>query len=358
MALLLLWARLLLCVVFFLAGLAKLVDVSNSRKALQNFGVPKLLANWFGILLPLAEIAVAVTLVSTVSAWWGALGGLLLLLCFVAAIVYNLARGRQPECHCFGQLHLAPAGWPTLIRNFVLASVASLIVLFGRAMPGPGFLDWLEALTIAQRIEMLVGVLLLMLLMGEGWVLVQLMAQQGRLLLRLEALETQHAQEALAPTPQPPARMPGLSVGMQAPTFALSNVQGEQITLEALLAWNKPVLLLFSDPGCGQCKSLFLEIEHWQRDYASTLTLVVISQGTLEAKQNEADKDHLTQVLLQQDREVAQSYRAYGTPSAVLVHPDGAVGSPLVQGADAIRNLIARIIGLRPALSAAASKDR
>jgi peroxiredoxin len=45
-------------------------------------------------------------------------------------------------------------------------------------------------------------------------------------------------------------------------------------------------------------------------------------------------------VLLQKDREVAEAYLAYGTPSAVLVRQDGTIGSPVAQGADAIRALV------------------
>jgi thiol-disulfide isomerase/thioredoxin len=46
-------------------------------------------------------------------------------------------------------------------------------------------------------------------------------------------------------------------------------------------------------------------------------------------------------VLLQKDREIAEAYQAYGTPGAVLIRPDGTIGSPVAQGADAIRALIA-----------------
>ena len=49
-----------------------------------------------------------------------------------------------------------------------------------------------------QRVEVLGGVLVLLLLLGEGWVLLQIMRQQGRLLLRLEALETQQTGASLA----------------------------------------------------------------------------------------------------------------------------------------------------------------
>jgi uncharacterized membrane protein YphA (DoxX/SURF4 family) len=98
--LILLVARVLLALVFVVAGLAKLADRAGSRQALRDFGVPAALAPPLGSLLPLAELAVA--LLPTRSAWWGALGALVLLLLFIAGIGANLARGRTPDCHCFG----------------------------------------------------------------------------------------------------------------------------------------------------------------------------------------------------------------------------------------------------------------
>src|SRR5438045_7570228 len=93
-------ARVLLAAVFLVAGVAKLADRSGSRQALRDFGVPAVLARPFGLLLPLAELAVVVALLLTPLAWWGAVGALALLLLFVVGIGFNLARGRQPDCHC------------------------------------------------------------------------------------------------------------------------------------------------------------------------------------------------------------------------------------------------------------------
>ncbi len=165
MDLVLLLARLLLAVVFILAGLAKLADRAGSRKALLDFGVPAKFVAPFAVLLPLAELAVAVALIPTVSAWWGAIGALALLLLFVAVIGYNLAHGRTPDCHCFGQLHSTPAGWPTLMRNLLLAAFAGFIVGFGYANAGASITDWLSTLAIAQRIE--VGVAALVSVWGS-----------------------------------------------------------------------------------------------------------------------------------------------------------------------------------------------
>src|SRR5215211_273305 len=132
MAITLLVARLLLALVFLVAGVAKLADRTGSRQGLIDFGVPARLASPLGILLPLAELAVAAALIPTSTAWWGAIGALALLLLFVAGISINLARGRKPECRCFGQLHSAPAGWKTLSRNGALAAVAGFVVWEGR----------------------------------------------------------------------------------------------------------------------------------------------------------------------------------------------------------------------------------
>jgi hypothetical protein len=73
-----------------------------------------------------------------------------LLLLFVVGIGLNLARGRHPDCHCFGQLHSAPAGWSTLIRNLVLTVVASVLG-FGKSTLGSSLMDWLASLSVIQR---------------------------------------------------------------------------------------------------------------------------------------------------------------------------------------------------------------
>jgi uncharacterized membrane protein YphA (DoxX/SURF4 family) len=108
-------ARLLLALVFSIAGVAKLADQAGSRQAIVDFGVPAPLATPLGIVLPLTELAVAAALIPVATAWGAAIGALALLLLFIGGIVINLARGHKPDCHCFGQLHSAPAGWKTLI---------------------------------------------------------------------------------------------------------------------------------------------------------------------------------------------------------------------------------------------------
>jgi hypothetical protein len=106
----LLSARVLLATIYTVAGAAKLADRSGSQRALIDFGLPASLATPLGILLPLVELTVAAALIPASTALWGGVGALALLLLFMVGIGGNLARGRKPYCHCFGQLRSVPAG--------------------------------------------------------------------------------------------------------------------------------------------------------------------------------------------------------------------------------------------------------
>src|SRR5690242_5000346 len=139
----LLTARLLLAAVLAAAGAAKLADPAGSRKAVTEFGLPARLARPLAVLLPPAELAAAAALLPAATAWWGVLGALALLLAFTAGIAANLAQGRKPDCHCFGQLHSEPVGWTTLARAGALAALAAFVAWQGSARPGPSAVAWL-----------------------------------------------------------------------------------------------------------------------------------------------------------------------------------------------------------------------
>jgi thiol-disulfide isomerase/thioredoxin len=342
-------ARLLLFLVFVVAGIAKLADGEGSRRALKSFGVPNALVALFALLLPLMELAVALALIPIASAWFGAVGALFLLLLFVFAIAANLALGRSTDCHCFGQLHSSPAGWATLVRNAVLASVAVFVVWQGWDDPGASAGSWLGDLSTAELAALFGGLAGLVLLAAEGILLLQMLRQQGRLLLRLDDLEVRlvgGASDSAAGLPAAP--VVGLPVGARAPGFRLDGLRGETMTLEALVAAGRPVLLLFTNPSCGPCQVLMPEIGNWQREHSAWLTTALVSEGTADDNRGKSEAHGVTQVLLQKKREVAGMYQAWGTPAAVLIRPDGTIGSPVAQGADAIRGLVAQSIGTAP----------
>jgi peroxiredoxin len=342
----LLGSRLLLAGVFAVAGLAKLADRRGTREGIEAFGVHRTLARPAAILLPISEIAVAVALLPAASAWVGSVGALGLLGAFAAGIALNLARGRRPECHCFGQVYSRPIGRETLIRNGLLAGAAGFVAVQGPAGIGPGALDWAATLSATALLAVVAGLVLAAAIALQGWLLANILRQHGRLLLRVEQLEKRVSGAA----PQAGTEdgevakeaPPGLPVGSPAPAFRLSGVFDETLTLDALRAPGKPLVLVFSDPGCGPCNALLPEIGRWQREHMTTVMIVPISRGTAEANRAKNAEHGVVHVLLQDDSEVADAYQVRGTPSAVLVNADGTVGSPLAEGADEIRALVAR----------------
>jgi thiol-disulfide isomerase/thioredoxin len=125
---------------------------------------------------------------------------------------------------------------------------------------------------------------------------------------------------------------------------AYSGLYGETLTLDALRAPGKPVMLLFTDPNCSPCNTLLPEIGRWQQEHADKLSIALLSRGTPEENKSKSQEHGLTQVLLQKEWEVSEAYEVRGTPSAVVVCPDGTIGSPVAGGAEAIRELVTQAV--------------
>jgi methylamine dehydrogenase accessory protein MauD len=210
---------------------------------------------------------------------------------------------------------------------------------------------WLEVLSTAQLVGLIGGLVVLGLLAvaqaAQGLFLTHLLRQNGRLLGRIEALEGGLATYNAVPAPSENEAQPeaGLPLGSQAPIFALSGIYGETLTLDSLRARGKPVLLIFTHPDCPACTALLPEIGRWQQEDGANLTVALVSRGTAEENRARSFEHGLTNVLLQDKWEVAKAYQVKTTPSAVLVSPDGTIGSPLAAGPEAIRALVSQTVG-------------
>lgn len=325
-------ARLLLAVVFALAGIGKITDRAGSRKALVDFGLPTILVAPAAVLLPLFELACALALLPSVSAWWGAVGVFAMLAVFTLAIAVNLALGRTPECHCFGQLHTERIGWNTVLRNFALAAISAFVLWQEAKHPDVSFVSAFESLNGFERGFLLLGAFAAFQL----WFSFHLLRQNGRLLLRIEALEGKQV-----PSPEPPP--PGLPVNTPAPEFSLKALEGGVITLGDLAADGRSVLLAFVEPGCSHCDALLPELAQWQEEHHERVSIAVISRGKAEANRKKNGQLELRNFLLQRDRETAESYKVTVTPSAVLI-TDSHIASPVAEGIDGIRAVMGRAI--------------
>lgn len=340
---LLLFDRLILCAVLVVAGSAKLADRPGSRRAMADFGVPAAFAAPAGLLLPAGELMIAAALLPAATAWWGAVAAFVLFCVFTAAIAVLMARGRTPDCHCFGQLHSRPIGRSTLARNAVLIFLAGVIVVRGPDGAGPGLVAWLSSLAPLAWLILVFGLGLLAMAVVQTYLVVNLLRQNGRLLLRLEAVEQRLGLTGEDLLPARRSDTPaGKPVGTLAPDFNLPGLDGTRHTLAGCLAASKPVVLIFISTGCGPCQELLPEIAAWQQTHAGRLTLVLVARGDKDVLAAQAGAFALTHVLRQTGDETSIAYQAAITPSAVLVNPDGKLASLVAVGPAALRALVAR----------------
>ena len=353
--------RLLLASVFLVAGVAKLVDLRGSRRAVVGFGVPERFAGVAGLFLPAAELAAGVALVPVFSARFGALCAGVLLIGFIAAIGNALAHGRQPDCHCFGQVHSAPAGWRTLARNLVLLGLAGFVAIGGWRDAGVSATHWVTQVSAAWLVAICASVVLVLLFCFQLWFSLQLLSQNGRTLGRLEALEDAlQGMAAALGLAQNGTADPGplghglhgggLPVGSPAPEFELEDVDGEPHSLESLLAGGRRLMLLFSDAGCGPCDALMPQLAGWQREHTEQLQIAAIASGDQDRNRAKAAEHGLESVLLQSGREVSEAYQAHGTPMALVIGADGVILSPTVGGRERITTLVAQATRTRLAV--------
>ncbi len=350
----LLIARVFLALIFALAGFTKVVDLARSRRTLIEFGVPEKLAGVAGSSLPFIEIMVAAALLPLESAWWGAIAALALMTVFAAGIGVNLLRGRKPDCNCFGQIHSKPVSWSTFVRNLGLAAVAGVIVAQGRDNPGLSALNWIIDLKSGEIAGLVISLIAVGLLAVALVYLRRILDQQATVLERIEEIKKVIDEDYAEPAPVeradavPPFE--GLLVGAPAPSFSLAAVGGGQVSLDDLLAYGKPLLLLFVSPNCFPCKTLLPVVRVWERDYGDRLTVALLSKGSLEETREQIAKHGAKHLLLHGEHSVSEDYLTKWTPAAVLVSRAGRIASQVSYGDEAIRALVNHIVtGADPA---------
>jgi peroxiredoxin len=321
MHLLIVVLRIVLSAVFGTAGVTKLLDLRGTREAVKNFGAPEALAPTLSIALPIVELAIAAGLLFVNTTPASAFGALLVLALFIVAIGVNLARGRTHECHCFGQLYSRPLGWPTLVRNLVFALGAGFVFSQAENNGNASIVSTLARLRPAEWL----------------WLTGALVVAVGAMFFLHRRRKQMVEKTAAAPR--------GLSLDAIAPAFELAAYAGGTTSLTDLLAPGKPLLLIFTSPNCGSCVRLFEEITKWQQSHSRQLTIALISRGTIKENFVNVARNSLGQVLLQEEREVAEKYGADVTPTAVVVNTRGRIASPVAAGAEEIRNLLAGALG-------------
>jgi methylamine dehydrogenase accessory protein MauD len=260
----------------------------------------------------MAELLVAVGLVIQPSARWAGAGAAVLLGAFIVGISVALSKGQAPDCHCFGQIHSSPAGRGTLVRNGVLAVVAVFVIAEGS---GPAVDSWAGSGG------------------GHPFILAGLVVV-GLTTVWLARETARRAESRAAEAPAP-----GLQIGEPAPDFEVSDLAGGTVSLNALTARGKPVLLVFTHQGCGPCTLLLPELARWQAALSEKITVAVVSGGGKELHQALKAEHAFSDLLLQEDMEVFERYKMVATPGAVLISNDGRIDGASVFGSFAVEQL-------------------
>ena len=340
----LLLIRLFLAGVFLIAGVGKLLDPVGSARAVRDFGAPESLAGVLGYALPFAEIVFAICLLFPAYSWTGTAGASILLLGFVGGMIAQIAQGKAPDCHCFGQIHSEPVGKKSLVRNIVLLLAAGFLLVQGRTGQG-------AAITDAGRdpvFFVLAASAVLLLIVAISY-LARILENQTAMDRRVELLEALSAGDI--PQERQNAGDPhdGLPIGAVFPDFALGDRDGKPVSLGTLLAERKPLLFFFVGPTCLPCRALMPEIAEWHDEIGSKFHFVIVTSGTAEDNLAKLDLPLGIDVLFQKDRELAEAVNSKWTPTAMFVRADGRVASRLAAGDAAIRDLISRLKAIDPA---------
>ena len=330
----LLLIRLVLFAVFALAAIGKFLDLKGAEKAVKDFGTPEEFAKTFAIGLPFAEIVFAFCFLFVSTAWVGALGGLILLLSFTGGMVWQMAQGNAPDCHCFGQIHSEPVSRKTVIRNIIFSLLALFLVAQGRDDQGLSLADG-----ASDTMQLLLIFLVLALTAAALFYLKKVLDKQTEILRRIELIELLSRDGIPLERNEAGSPHDGLPIGAPFPDFDLPNVSGGRVSLETVRRNGLPSLFVFVSATCDPCKALLPELERWEAELGDRINFILFSSGSPEdngAKFGVFSND----VILQQRREVADTVYARWTPTAIFVRADGTVGSHPAAGDAAIRKLM------------------
>jgi hypothetical protein len=219
-------------------------------------------------------------------------GTAILLTLFTVVVALVLSARIPLMCACFGEFG-RPISRTTLIRNIMLTGVACLVAWF----------CWTD------------GPLPVFQTSAERWLVAVLIATVIVTNLRPRYLRS-------------PTENDGLALRSEAPDFTLATASGQMQSLSGLLELGKSVAVVFVRAGCGGCEALEADLDRWADSRRHDLQFLVVSEG------GHGRTSHFTRhiVVLQANREIAESYRLRTTPAMVIVDIDGRVAVPPLIG--------------------------
>ncbi|MCW5868868.1 MAG: hypothetical protein KIS61_16515 [Candidatus Eremiobacteraeota bacterium] len=268
--------RLTLAGLLVASATGKLWDMSGTRQAVSEFGVPPAYSNRASQILVATESAIALMLLLDPLLYLAAWLCSLLFFIFSLGVARVLIQGRTPDCHCLGQLHSVPVGPGILLRNCILV-LSSLYLIRNPGYP-------LTASPLST----------LATLLGAGCI--------G---LASSHLALWKSVKQTAPT--------HLKRGQLAPHINLTAENGRQAALHSVLLPDRRNLLVFSSPKCGLCTELQPELQQWRKVLQQKVNIVLLEREVGEPEETWVEGSWRV------ENAALTTFKLNGTPSAVLL---------------------------------------
>jgi len=130
-------ARLLVGFVMLIAGAGKLGAIEQFGHNIYNYQLlPLSLVNIAALLFIWAEITIGILLIVGAAVRGSALISGVLLLLFIAAVLWAMSQGLEIDCGCFGNANGeggVKVGWPKVLENLGLLATSMFLIYFPRS---------------------------------------------------------------------------------------------------------------------------------------------------------------------------------------------------------------------------------
>jgi uncharacterized membrane protein YphA (DoxX/SURF4 family) len=124
--------RLALAILFFYAGIEKIIAPREFAVAIYNYQLlPDRAINLIAVILPWLEVFLATGLIAGIYVRGASLISALLFLTFAIALAVNLGRGLDISCGCFGAAS-GNINWLYLVRDVSLLIMSVFTLFFDR----------------------------------------------------------------------------------------------------------------------------------------------------------------------------------------------------------------------------------
>lgn len=132
-----LFARLCVGGVFLASAVGKMMDREGTAVSMSRYPfLPAGFGRFIAYVFPVIELAVGLMLVLGLFTVLAASAAVLLFVLFTGLIIYDLSRGSDESCHCFGRISSEKLTPLAVARNLVLLVLAALVA--------NGFNGWLS----------------------------------------------------------------------------------------------------------------------------------------------------------------------------------------------------------------------